>query len=229
MVVSPETKRSVVTDWGRAFPDLRKVGGRRLLRIVGPLLIGLEIVTGPQDSYRLYNVVYPLWRKSLKDCLDYPEVLHELEDERGLQMFIEYKKHEKLSPKVLRSVEGDTLVEFSGNVSLSGLIKSIEKYGQTYMIRAQGAHARARLLRFICLCSLYVDRMDLVANILNTIHAEKSQWDMKRFEALLGDFDEWFNSIVALVESDGKLQEAVDLNANEPKLAKLSRASLTPN
>lgn len=229
MVVSSEIKRSVVADWQRAFPDLRKVGGRRLLRIVGPLLTGLEVVTGPRDSYRLYNVAYPLWRTSLKDCLDYPEILHELEDEGGRQMFIEYKKHSESFPLVRQLVERGVLFQFSGNVSLSSLIKSIEKYGQTHMIRAQGTHARARLLRLMCLCSVFADRIDLARNFLDIIESEKGQWDMKRFVAMLGSFDTWFSDLFALVEARDKLHALVDMNLKDPKLIRFSKANLTPD
>lgn len=229
MVIQAEVKRKVVADWTQAFPELTKVGERRLLRVVGPLLVGIEIVTGPQDSYRSYNVAYPLWRNDLKECLDYPEVLYEFVGEQGRQMFIRYDQHDMLFRKAVQSVEQDALFQFCGNISLSSLMKSIDKYERTALIKAQGFLARARLLRFRCLCSLYVDRIDIVKYLLSTISAEKNQWDMERFIALYGDFDRWFNSLVDLAESDGRLQQIVEMNLKEPKLARLTRASLNPD
>lgn len=227
-MITAEIKRKVVADWRDAFPDLAKVGERRLLRVVGPLVVGLEIITGPPDLYRPYNVVYPLWRDDVKECLDYPDVLYEFVDERGVQVFIEYNKHAVLFRKASQNVEHYALFPFYGNISLSSLLRGIDKYAQTPLIKAQGSPARARLLYFTCLCSLYSDRMDLVNDIVDKIQLEKELWDMERFSAILGDFDIWFNKLISLIESDGKLHQLVEANLQAPKLKKLSKSILTP-
>lgn len=53
------------------------------------VIVGLVLVKVPNmSSYKLYFAMYPLWRSSLKECLDIPLFQIALLDDKGFEIYL---------------------------------------------------------------------------------------------------------------------------------------------
>ncbi len=76
MAIDKEIKKKINRDWQDAFPQLSIYSQNKLYKIIGPLIIGLELIKSPfTDSYSPYFMMYSLWKSDIKTNLDYPIIL----------------------------------------------------------------------------------------------------------------------------------------------------------
>jgi len=65
-----EIKEMVNEDWQKAFPQLTLYARNRFYKIVGPLVVGFELINIPRtEDYRPHFVCYPLWKNNIQECL----------------------------------------------------------------------------------------------------------------------------------------------------------------
>ena len=61
MAIDKEVKKKVIEDWQNAFPQLTLYDQDKLYKVVGPVIIGLELIKLPRtDEYRPHFVIYSL-------------------------------------------------------------------------------------------------------------------------------------------------------------------------
>ena len=94
-----DIKKKVAKDWQTAFPQLVKYAQNKYYKILGSVLVGIELVKPPLvDKYSPHFVIYSLWGNragnDLKTCLSGPIVLRAFYDKRGQEFFIPYLKHD---------------------------------------------------------------------------------------------------------------------------------------
>lgn len=78
------SKTKVIKYWLENFPGLTKHTGTKLYTKVGPTISGIEIINLPRvQEYRPHFVLYPLYRKNIKECLRYPDLMFEIENVSG--------------------------------------------------------------------------------------------------------------------------------------------------
>jgi hypothetical protein len=105
MAIDKAIKKKVIEDWQNAFPQLTMYAQDKLYKTVGAIIIGLELIKSPlTDTYSLYFVIYPLWKKDVKTSLDYPIFLKEFKNKKGFQYDIPYEKHNVFFNDVLDSI-----------------------------------------------------------------------------------------------------------------------------
>ena len=76
MAIDKEIKKKVTEEWLNAFPQLSAFTQNKLYKVVGPYVIGIELIKSPfTEGYSPYFVIYPLWKKDVKTSLDYPILL----------------------------------------------------------------------------------------------------------------------------------------------------------
>ena len=67
-----EAKIKVKEDWINALPNLAAYAQNKLYKIVGPSVMGIELIKLPgTPEYRPHFVCYPLWKENLKECFEW--------------------------------------------------------------------------------------------------------------------------------------------------------------
>lgn len=93
MSISNELKSKVHNDWLQAFPELTAYNKNRFYKISNPVIWGIDLIKLPREEvYRPYFVIYPLWEKDIKVCMNMPYKLIALRNKKGLQFDIPYIK-----------------------------------------------------------------------------------------------------------------------------------------
>lgn len=73
MTDSKEGKKKIVDDWKEAFPELSAFSTIKLYKVIGPVVVGLELPSVPysKDEYRIYFVSYPPLERGRKGQYDF--------------------------------------------------------------------------------------------------------------------------------------------------------------
>jgi len=94
-------KAALQNDWLNAFPELSAFSKDKLYKLVGPLIIGIELIKMRSgEDYRLHFVVYSLWGVSWA-----------------------YVKHQVYFGDMIESVKHELPVSLEGNLDLNSIIK----------------------------------------------------------------------------------------------------------
>jgi len=220
MAISKELKKQVITDWGNAFPELTVYAQDKLYRVVGPVVIGLELVKLPRtDEYRPHFVVYPLWRKDIKESLSTPIVLMEYYDRRGFQFNIPYGLHSTSFNEALDSVRKQTLLPFKGIVSLKKIVSVLDDYSKKPpLIASPNSYLQAALQEAKLKIALFISATD-AQTILEQIG--NRNWDTNHFNACGVDVDKWLRSLHTTISNRNDFLKQIEKNKQGKKMSNL--------
>lgn len=224
-----ELKKRVLGDWQNAFPQLSLYSANSLLKVIGPVIIGLNLVKlSAIEKYRPHFVVYSLFGNRIgndaKACLDYPIILKEYYNKKGLQYDIPYKNHDIFFDDMLDSVKKQSPLSFEGDVSLNEILSMIDEYANTQPLSASRdsyfqAVLQAEKLKII----LFVNSTG-VQSILEQIN--KQNWSVNHFNAFGINLNEWLHHLQTLPSNRDKLLKQVELIKQDKKIAKLKSSQL---
>jgi len=135
MVIDKEIKKRVAMDWQSAFPQLSLYAQDKLYKIVGLIIVGMELIKLPKtEEYRPHFVMYSLGGNrlgnNLKACLSGPIMLKEYYSKKGLQFSINYGKHGSIFNEVVDCVKEQTLISFEGDILLKKLLAILDEYSK---------------------------------------------------------------------------------------------------
>ena len=68
-------------EWIKRY-ELTAVSNFKYYKIAGCFILGFELVR-TQCEIQPHFVLYPLWKKDIKTCMQFPYILHCIEDSRG--------------------------------------------------------------------------------------------------------------------------------------------------
>ncbi|GAA4419279.1 hypothetical protein GCM10023187_53430 [Nibrella viscosa] len=221
-----QLKKKVTEDWQNAFPELAVYSQNKFYKIVGPTIIGLELVKLPRtEDYRPYFICYPLWKQNIKTCLDNPIIIKEFNNKKGMLFSIPYAKHTAFFSDVLSEVKKQIPIPFEGDVSLKKLFSTIDEYSKTsYLSAAPNSYLQAVLQESKLALALCTSNDDQVRSILS--HIQKSNWDVAHFAMWKVDVSQWLNQLQKMVENREELIFKVKQNKQEKKLEKLHHSKL---
>jgi hypothetical protein len=221
------TKKKIIEDWQSAFPQLRVFSQDKLYKIVGPIIIGLELIKLPRtDEYRPHFVIYPLWKKDVKTSLDFPIILKEYYNKKNLQYSIPYEKHSVVFSDVLESVKEQTVISFDEEtISLKELIDVIEKYSKTRPLSAApNSYLQALLQEAKLKAALYISSYEAQIILGQT---NKRSWDASHFKAFGMDVGKWIQELQELVNQRESFLKQIEVNKLDKKISQLKSAELT--
>src|SRR5262245_31568333 len=94
-----DLKGKISQEWQSAFPELGTYAQGRIYKIVGPLIIGIDLIRlRGTDNYRPHYVIYSLWGgkmgNKLVNCLAGPEIMFQIRTKKNLQFSIPYGEFE---------------------------------------------------------------------------------------------------------------------------------------
>lgn len=226
MAIDTEIKKRLAEDWQDAFPQLYLYNRDKLYKIVGPVLIGIELIKMPrEDNYRPHFVCYPLWEKDVKSCLNYPFMLREFYNEKKLQYNIPYDNNDKnLFTNVVESIWHQSLISFDGNISLEEIMKSMDLYSKTAPMLSS---------KESCMYGLFLEAQMKIALCVNQSKATpilekilKNSWNKENFRAFNIDLDIWLMKLQTEINERDKLIERITQNRLDKKISKLPNSEL---
>ena len=223
------SKKEILADWQKAFPELTVYSANKLFKIVGPVIIGIELINLPRTpGYRPHFVIYSLWGNRMgsdvKACLDGPILLHEFHNEKRLQYSILYEKHNTMFPQLIKQIADQMLLSFKGDLPLSALLKVFDAYSKNSVLAAApNSFLQAALQGNKLSLALYIDR-SYAERILTEIIGRN--WDLDHFKLWDIDLKVWLDSLREKVHNRDHFLHIINTNKNDKALKKLQVSEL---
>ncbi|ANF50322.1 hypothetical protein A0O34_07245 [Chryseobacterium glaciei] len=225
MAIDKTIKKKVIEDWHLAFPHLSVYSQNKLYKVVGPVIIGLELIKLPRtEEYRPHFVIYPLWKENVQKTLDIPILLREYYNNKRLQFNIPYEKHSLFFEEVVDYISKQTFLSFVGNISLEKLLSVLDDYSRVPPLSAapnsylQGVLYQAKLY-----ISLYVSS-NAAENILQEI--QMINWDLDHFKACGIDINNWILGLQHSIANRSDFLKQIEINKEDKKISKLQTSEL---
>lgn len=226
MAINTSDKKEIATIWLDAYPSLYPYAQDKLYMVLGSFVMGIEIIKLPRvDDYRPYFVLYPLYGNlsgnKLKDCMNYPVLLLEFFNKKGLQYSIPYKNSLSLTQEVLKAVAQQLPFKIGGDVKISSIHKLIDVQINSKLVKMQLKQPEFFEVKYYS--ALYVSEAES-EKVLVQIQKDSKSWDMKQFKTYYGDFDKWYDTL-AKTKRD-KFIAVIEKNKSDKKLEKLPVSEL---
>jgi hypothetical protein len=230
MPIDKEIKKKVIEDWQNAFPQLTIYSQNKLYKIVGPCILGIELIKSPHtESYSPYFVIYSLWGNrmgnNIKACLAGPMLLKDFKNKKGFQYDIPYEKHSVFFDDVLDSVKKQTPLPFEGNISFKEIETAIDVSSKTPPLSAApNSYLQAVLQETKLRIALYISGEE-AQRVFEQIN--KRSWDTNHFKACGVDVSEWLQSLQATISSRDEFLKQIEINKQDKKISQLKSSELT--
>lgn len=226
MAIDKEIKKKVTEDWLNFFSQLSAFAQNKLYKVVGPCIIGIELIKSPfSDNYSPYFVVYSLWRKDAKSCLTGPILMGRLRNKKGLQFDIPYEKHTTYFNEAIECFKKQIPVSLNGDVTLKSLFEYVDDMFDDMLIKRSSAE-QAKLFELKFYMALYTENQSQVQNVLNQIQQASKNWNMQMFETWYGKFDSWLQGLQESGSSREELLKQIEANKQDKKISQLKRSEL---
>ncbi|MCR6641085.1 MAG: hypothetical protein NVV82_19355 [Sporocytophaga sp.] len=129
--VSNKISTSVLTqtlmDWQKEFPDLKRFKStQKLLKRIGPAIIGIELEKYMSDKYRPRLVLINLLDTSYNKIS--PCVYQSFKNKKGNELFVAYKDHSHLYLDACKIVENEARISLRNKPTLNEIIEGIFIY-----------------------------------------------------------------------------------------------------
>lgn len=225
MAIDKEVKKKVIEEWLSAFPQLSAFNQNKLYKVVGPCLIGIELIKSPfTENYSPYFVIYPLWKKDVRTSLDYPILLKDFKDKRGFQYDIPYERHSAFFTDVIESVKNQTPLSFDRNISLKEIVYVIDQYSKTPPLSAApNSYLQAAVQEAKLKIALFI-RVTEAQGILEQIN--KRDWDINHFKACGIEVDKWLQELQKTISNKEEFLKNIEINKEDKKISKLKGSEI---
>lgn len=225
-----EIKKQIAEDWQNAFPQLVRYTQNKYYKILGSILVGIELVQPSFiEKYSPHFVIYSLWGnkagKDLKACLSGPIVLKPFYSDMGQEIYISYNKHDAEFSKALKAVKIQLPFSMEGDVSLKMVMTALEEHSKTPPLSAApNSFLQACLMESkleIAICS---GNEKLVKDIFNQI--KNRSWDLDNFTLSGVKYEEWLKDIEYKIAKKNEILSRIETNKKDKKLGKLQQSEL---
>jgi len=226
MKIDTKTKKEVAKEWLNAFPHLSTFNLNKLYKVVGPCLMGIELIKSPFTvNYSPHFVMYPLWKRDLLTSLEYPILLMDFKNEKGFQCDIPYEKHSASFSDVMLKLKEQMPLSLDRNVSLDELVTVIIKHSQTPPLSAApNSFLQAILQESILKIALFVSTSE-AQSVLEQMN--KRRWDTNHFRSCGEEVNRWLQSLEATISSRDEFLKQIATNKQDKKISILASSELT--
>ncbi|GGG46670.1 hypothetical protein [Bizionia arctica] len=225
--------KKINKDWKDAFPELKTIGSNQLFEIVGPILVGIELVKSKfQNQYRPYIVISSLFGSDvatnrggnqLKNCLNSPDFYFGLVNQKQIQFDIGYDSTPDKINEAIKEMKKQHL-PLEQNITVNELFDFIDSHKSHTSIISDSSGALAYLMEFKYLLSVYLNNEELKNNVLAEIESDKKFWNMEHFEMWIGDYNDWIEKLKKTKQSE--LLNSINKILSDSKLKKINRFDL---
>lgn len=230
MSINKEFKKKVNAEWMIAFKELKNYSPTRLLKIAGPIAVGLDIVPMPymHVEYRPHIECFGLWEDTIQDCFKYPTISGQFYDRRNCQLNIKYTIHEDENSRnkfldAVALIREQSNIPFEGNVTLTQLFNELDRYTATELLN-YGMHIGVFEMKVKS--AIYLGKTDLAQTVLNEVSEITSSWDASRYQIYIGKREDWLERLNNEIVNPSNLVAKTNNNLANPKLKNLHRSAL---
>lgn len=190
------------------------------------ILMGMNLVKVPGIAgYKLFFSIYPLWRQSLKTCLDYPLFLQPIVDCKNIDYVLPEDMNENDADRALHLYQSQIPFNHSADVSFIGLREFLQ-YGIAHDVNIKSNFVlQMKIYELLYGIALYRNDKETANNICKAISDNIIQWDDKIFQYWYGDKAEYLMRLMDFDSNRINLLDNVSLNLAEPKIGKLPQFS----
>jgi hypothetical protein len=186
-LVTNEIVKKVFKDWHTALPMLAPGGKNKLHKIIGPFVLGVELIRSRWgDDYSPYIVLYSLWGNKMgtdiKSCLSGPKLLLSLRRKKLGHYNIPYLKNEHYLIEAVASTKEQLIVPLTENVRLDEMLKLFEDK-LDHEIFATDPAAKASLCECMFNSCLYVgnvSRANETISLMDIVRANQQSRTLKK-------------------------------------------------
>jgi hypothetical protein len=223
-----KTKRHITEEWLKAFPDLSAYSQNKLYKTIGAFICGVELINLPRsENYRPHFVIYTLFKKDIKSCLEYPALVFEFFDDKKLQLDLPYNDISGHYIAAQNLISQNLKIPFDKNVSLQQFNELINNVILNDPIYKSHPGKIASLLELKFYAALYVGDKIQAEKILNQIQFESKTWNMQLFETWYGKFDMWIKELQKTIFNRELFLKQIEENRNDKKIIQLKNSELT--
>ena len=201
-LTSGTPKKSLpLTDWKKAFPMLSRYSSNMLLMKQGPIVIGLYFQK-VYDDYRPIFISYPLWKDSLKDCMQFYIFHHEFRNNKNLQLNVPILNHQS------------KLLKYQSNFTEA--VKCVQS--QSSNLLQENVYVKD-IFNYLD----YLREHDLLIKLKKQIQT----WDKEYFKQCYGyDLETWEAELYQLIDQREEIMERIRINSMDKRIAKLKESHL---
>lgn len=225
MAIDKSTKQNVTADWLAAFPQLTPYARDKFYKVLGPLVVGLELIKLPaSERYRPHFVMYPLWGKDPKQSLDVPILLREFYDRKQFQYNIPYYNHGVPFADVLTAIQAQAPISFDGDISLGKLFEVYDDQSKRPPLHASpNSYLQGHLRESKLKTALFIDAQiaEKVFHEIKTI-----DWNVSNFKWFGIDVPGWLDSMQEAINSKENFLRQIDANKADKKISMLKSSKL---
>ncbi len=225
--------KNITKDWKDAFPKLKTIGSNQLFEIVGPILVGLELVKSKYGKhYQPHIVICSLFGSDiatnragnqLKNCLNSPDFYFGLVNSKHLQFDINYDSPSDKIIEATKEMKKQHL-PLEQNIKADELFDFIDSHKSHNSIISGSSGALAYLMEFKYFISVYLNNEKLKNNVLEEIESDKKFWNMEHFEMWIGKYSDWIEKLKKTKRSE--LLNSMNHILSDPKLKNLNTFDL---
>ncbi len=190
------------------------------------ILIGMNIVKVPGIAgYKLFFSIYPLWRQTLKVCLDYPLFLQPIVDDNILDYILPEDMNENDVDRALHLYQSQISFSYSADISFFELRNFLQYCIAHNMEIKSNFVLQMKIYELLYGIALYRDDKETANNICKVISDNIIQWDDKIFQYWYGNKMEYLMRLMNFDSNRINFLDNVSLNLAEPKVQKLPHFS----
>lgn len=194
--------------------DLKGVTSKIFVHKVECVLVGLTFVKVPNRDYKLFFTIYPLWRSTMKSCIDFPLLLLPLVDDNGLDIYLSdcINIIDKCNTQFPLLSGSNTVVDFVR--ILHEIIANNKSIQNNFVLKM-------KIYELIYGIALYLNNIEIAQDVYLKISNQISSWDTKIFNYWYGDKDTTLSKLTEFETNRRRIVKNVDLNGSDHKVIKL--------
>lgn len=194
--------------------NLKGITSNTFVHKVGCILVGLTFVKVPNRDYKLFFTIYPLWRSTMKSCIEVPLLLLPLVDDNGLDTYLSdcINIIDKCNTQFPLLSGSNTAVDFVRG--LHEIIANDKSMQNNFVLKM-------KIYELIYGIDLYLNNIDMAQDIYLQISNQISNWDTKIFSYWYGNKGTTLTKLLEFEANKHRIVKNVDFNASDPQIIKL--------
>lgn len=226
MKIEKNAKKVIFQEWSSEFPELSSFSKSKLFKLLGPLVGGIEFFDLKKTvEYRPYVAWYPIWKSTLKECLNQPLVLYEIRNKKGLQFDIPYNVGDTVLNEAIDATRQQMFLSLEGDVKVNEIFSLIDRQFSKTLIKSSPI-GQANLLEGKLLIALYLNDQKSIQMTMNEIKEKSDLWMSGLFEWKNGRTDIWIEKLKGIVLNREQFLSQVYSNRQDKSLLSLKSSEI---
>ncbi len=224
MSIPISIKKKVSQDWLDAYPELSPYKVNKLYKVVGPFILGIELITLPYQSrkYRPHFVGYCLWGNDEEECMLGPLFMQEISNKKGLQFNIPFSDYDSKNAEAIECTKNKIKTSFDKIVLIKDLLQVFNSLFSTSYSLPEKMYAYITKFYF----ALYIGDLNLINETLKEIINVSSDWSPNIFKFRYGTREQFIEKLQNDIINRESFLNLIKLNQGSNKFKKLKISDL---